>query len=60
MVEHDMPVTLDQMGTTVSSFLDDTHHALKIMKKRDRYSILEHLNVSDQDLSDTLRNLGYY
>ena len=60
MVEHDMPVTFNQMGTTISSFLDDTHHALKIMKKRDRYSVLEHLNVSDQDLSDTLRNLGYY
>ena len=60
MIAHDMPVSFEHMGTTLPTFLDDVHHALKIMKKRDRYSILEHLNVSDQDLSDTLKSLGYY
>ena len=60
MIEHDMPISFDHMGTTLPTFLDDVHHALKIMKKRDRYSILEHLNVNDQDLSIALKNLGYY
>ncbi len=59
MMDHEMPVSFDSMGITLSSFLEDIHHALKIMKKRDRYSILEHLNVSDHDLSSTLKDLGY-
>lgn len=60
MIEHNMPISFDHMGTTLPTFLDDVHHALKIMKKRDRYSILEHLQVDDTNLSKSLHDLGYY
>lgn len=54
-----MPTTFQEIGCTQTTFLDDIHHAMKIMKKRDRYSVLEHLHVDDSDLSSSLLDLGY-
>lgn len=54
-----MPTTFEKIGRTEAVFLDDIHHAIKIMKKRDRYSVLEHLCVDDTSLSSSLLDLGY-
>jgi glycerol-1-phosphate dehydrogenase [NAD(P)+] len=54
-----MPTSFVEIGSTPATFLDDVHHAVKIMKKRDRYSVLEHLNVDDSNLLRAMRNLGY-
>jgi glycerol-1-phosphate dehydrogenase [NAD(P)+] len=59
MVEHQMPVTFNEMRTSLPAFIEDVHHALKIMKKRNRYSILEHLSVDDTNLTKRLSDLGY-
>jgi len=59
MSEHQMPTTFDEIGTDLTTFVDDVHHALKIMKKRDRYSVLEHLGVDDANLASALRDLNY-
>jgi glycerol-1-phosphate dehydrogenase [NAD(P)+] len=59
MVNHQMPVTFDEMRTSLPAFIEDVHHALKIMKKRDRYSVLEHLNIDDNNLTKRLEELGY-
>lgn len=60
MSEHQMPTTFDGISTDLIAFVDDIHHALKIMKKRDRYSVLEHLGVDDENLRSALRDLDYY
>jgi glycerol-1-phosphate dehydrogenase [NAD(P)+] len=54
-----MPTSFIEFGTTSNSFLDDVHHAAKIMKKRNRYSVLEHLHVEDSNLLRTMHDLGY-
>ncbi|MDF1537966.1 MAG: iron-containing alcohol dehydrogenase [Candidatus Thorarchaeota archaeon] len=54
-----MPNTLENLDMTESIFLDDIHHALKIMEKRDRYSVLKHCDASDSDLSEAMREIGY-
>ena len=59
MIDHEMPTTFDEMKTNLPAFVEDIHHALRIMKKRDRYSVLEHLNVDDDHLTKALRDLGY-
>ncbi len=59
MQKHNLPHTMKEIGLTIESFLDNIHHALRIMERRERYSILEHLNVSDGDLRDTIIELGY-
>ena len=59
MSDRQMPTTLEGINTNVSAFVEDIHHALKIMKKRDRYSVLEHLDVDDTNLMNVLRDLGY-
>ena len=59
MSDHQMPTTFDGINTNLAAFVEDVHHALNIMKKRDRYSILEHLNVDDTNLTRALRDLGY-
>ncbi|TFG27801.1 iron-containing alcohol dehydrogenase [Candidatus Thorarchaeota archaeon] len=60
MKEHEMPTSFDDIGITLSSFLDDIHHALKIMKRRDRYSVIEHLKVDEDELSSALKDLEYF
>lgn len=59
MLRHKMPTSFDGIGITLASFLDDIHHALKIMRKRDRYSVLEHLHVDDDGILSAVRSLGY-
>ncbi len=54
-----MPTTFQEIGSTQITFLDDVHHAIRIMKKRGRYSVLEHLHVDDSNLSSSLLDLGY-
>jgi glycerol-1-phosphate dehydrogenase [NAD(P)+] len=54
-----MPTSFVEIGSTPATFLDDVHHAVKIMKKRDRYSVLEHLNVDDSNLLSAMQDLGY-
>ncbi len=55
MAERDLPTTLDAMTVTKDQFLDDVHHALNIMRKRGRYSILE--GISDDSLLRTMDRL---
>lgn len=59
MIDHEMPTTFEGMKTNLTAFLEDIDHALKIMKKRDRYSVLEHLDVDTENLTKTLQDLGY-
>ncbi|MGY5881976.1 MAG: iron-containing alcohol dehydrogenase [Candidatus Thorarchaeota archaeon] len=59
MTDHQMPTTFEEINTNLAAFVEDVHHALKIMKKRERYSVLEHLNVDDATLTRTLKDLGY-
>jgi glycerol dehydrogenase-like iron-containing ADH family enzyme len=59
MSDREMPISLQDIGSTEEIFLDDIHHAIKIMKKRDRYSVLEHLRVDDTSLSSAMRGLSY-
>jgi glycerol-1-phosphate dehydrogenase [NAD(P)+] len=59
MLDHQMPTTFDEMRTNLTAFVEDIHHALNIMRKRERFSVLEHLNVDDSNLTKALRDLGY-
>ena len=60
MIDHQMPTTFEEINSTLPAFLEDIQHALKIMRKRDRFSVLDHLEVDDDNLVKTLRDLGYY
>jgi glycerol-1-phosphate dehydrogenase [NAD(P)+] len=59
MLDHQMPTTFDEMRTDLPAFVEDIRHALKIMEKRNRYSVLEHLNVDDENLAKALNDLSY-
>jgi glycerol-1-phosphate dehydrogenase [NAD(P)+] len=59
MKERGFPTTFSDMHTSHDVFLDDVHHALRIMEKRDRYSVLNHLNLNDSDMRRGLQDLGY-
>ncbi|MBD3405764.1 MAG: iron-containing alcohol dehydrogenase [Candidatus Lokiarchaeota archaeon] len=59
MRDRDMPLTFEDMKLTREQFLDDIHHALRIMGKRKRYSVLEHLNVDDTDIIKACQELNY-
>lgn len=59
LVGHRMPVELKELDMTKAMFLDDIHHALKIMEKRGRYSILKHIDASDEALLDAIDILKY-
>jgi glycerol dehydrogenase-like iron-containing ADH family enzyme len=59
MKEHQMPTTFKEFKSNLPAFLEDIHHALKIMRKRDRFSVLDHLNVDDDNLTKALKELGY-
>jgi glycerol-1-phosphate dehydrogenase [NAD(P)+] len=59
MINRQMPTTFEEMNTNLTAFLEDIAHALKIMKKRNRYSVLEHLDVDDENLTKALRDLNY-
>jgi len=59
MKSRQMPASFKEFGNTPIAFLDDVHHAVKIMKKRNRYSVLEHLSVDDSNLLNTMQDIGY-
>jgi glycerol-1-phosphate dehydrogenase [NAD(P)+] len=59
MSDREIPTTLAEMGISAEQFLDSIHHGLNIMKKRNRYSVLEHLDVDDNSLRSVMADLGY-
>ncbi len=54
-----IPHTMDMIGLNMETMIDNIHHALKIMRRRNRYSVLDYLNVQDSDLIRTISGLGY-
>jgi len=59
MLERRMPTTLAEMKISSKQFIDSIHHGLNIMEKRNRYSILKHLDVDDNSLRSVIADLGY-
>jgi len=59
MTDHQMPTTFEEINSNLQAFLEDVQHALKIMRKRDRFSVLDHLKVDDANLTKALNDLGY-
>ena len=57
--KHSIPVTLKDLDMSKDMFLDDIHHALKIMEKRDRYSVLKHCKATDKEILEAISELGY-
>ena len=57
--ERGMPTTFSEMKISAEQFLDSIHHGLRIMEKRNRYSVLNHLDVNDDSLRATMKDLGY-
>lgn len=60
LANHDMPATLDALGISTEQFLDNVHHALDIMTQRNRYSVLQYKGVSDKEIQQTMKDLGYF
>ncbi|MHA1958776.1 MAG: iron-containing alcohol dehydrogenase [Candidatus Thorarchaeota archaeon] len=56
--DNGMPTQLSDLNLGQDAFLDCVHHAGKIMKKRNRYSVLEHVDASDSDITDSLIELS--
>ncbi|MFW9845165.1 MAG: iron-containing alcohol dehydrogenase [Candidatus Thorarchaeota archaeon] len=54
LTEQGMPTKLDSFAISSDQFLSHVHHALDIMAKRGRYSVLQHLDVNDSDLLETI------
>ena len=59
MSERDMPTTLSEMKISTEQFIENIHQGLNIMKKRNRYSVLTHLDVDDSSLRSIMVELGY-
>jgi glycerol-1-phosphate dehydrogenase [NAD(P)+] len=59
MSERDMPTTLSEMKISTEQFIESIHQGLNIMKKRNRYSVLTHLDVDDSSLRSIMVELGY-
>ncbi len=59
MSDRQMPTKLDQMSISLEQFIDSIHHGLNIMERRNRYSILKHLDVDNSSLKNTIAELGY-
>jgi len=59
MKERQMPTTLAEMDITQNQFIDSIHQGLNIMEKRNRYSVLKHLEVDDDSLRAAMAELGY-
>lgn len=59
MKERQMPTTLSEMKISQEQFIDSIHHGLNIMEKRNRYSVLKHLEVDDDSLRSVMAELGY-
>jgi glycerol-1-phosphate dehydrogenase [NAD(P)+] len=59
LVDREMPNRLTDFGISEKQLLEYIGHGLDIMRDRNRYSVLDHLQVKDQDLLDAMRELGY-
>jgi glycerol-1-phosphate dehydrogenase [NAD(P)+] len=59
MIDRKMLTKLNEMSITLEQFISAVHHGLDIMDKRNRYSILRHLEVDDSSLMETIAHLGY-
>jgi len=59
MLERKMPTTLAEMRISSKQFIDSIHHGLNIMEKRNRYSVLKHLDVDDNSLRSVIADLGF-
>ncbi len=59
MRKRGFPMTFDELNVSQELFIDDVHHALKIMERRNRYSVLRHLKLDDSDIVRGLQDLGY-
>ena len=60
LVERDMPACLNDLGLSEGQLINHVKHGLDIMQRRNRYSVLEHLDVEESDILETLKNLEYY
>jgi glycerol-1-phosphate dehydrogenase [NAD(P)+] len=59
LVDRQMPHTLKEMRMSQNQFIQHIHHGLDIMKSRNRYSVLEHLEMDDAELRESLNHFGY-
>ena len=55
MRKRGLPSSLAEMKLAADVFIDDIHHALEIMEKRKRYSVLR--GIDDSGLSETIATL---
>jgi glycerol-1-phosphate dehydrogenase [NAD(P)+] len=60
LADHKMPSKLSDFGLSSDQFLDNVHHALDIMTRRDRYSVLQHQEADDAEILQTMKDLNYY
>lgn len=59
MQDRQMPTTLKEMKFSQDQFVESINQGLKIMEKRNRYSVLKHLEVDDDSLRGVMNELGY-
>jgi glycerol-1-phosphate dehydrogenase [NAD(P)+] len=59
MLDRQMPATLSEMKISPEQFIDSIHQGLYIMEKRNRYSVLKHMDVDDSSLGSVMAELGY-
>ena len=59
MKDRQMPTTLAQMNISQDQFIDSIRQGLNIMEKRNRYSVMKHLEVDDDSLKAAMAELGY-
>jgi glycerol-1-phosphate dehydrogenase [NAD(P)+] len=60
LIDHAMPSKLSDFGISSDQFLDNIHHALDIMTRRNRYSVLQHQETDDAEVLRTMKDLNYY
>ena len=59
MSDRQMPITLNEMSISTEQFIRSVNQGVGIMEKRNRYSILTHLEVDESSLKKTIAQLGY-
>ncbi|MFW9805267.1 MAG: iron-containing alcohol dehydrogenase [Candidatus Thorarchaeota archaeon] len=59
MKDRQMPTKLAEMKINQDQFIDSIRQGLNIMEKRNRYSVLKHLEVDDRSLRAVMDELGY-
>ncbi|MFX1367554.1 MAG: iron-containing alcohol dehydrogenase [Promethearchaeota archaeon] len=59
LADREIPNKLDDFDISEKQFLKYIGHGLDIMRDRDRYSVLDYLQVRNQDILDAMRQVGY-